>query len=253
MAKIIGYPRSSFKASMELAEAVYSLGGNCTKESCADEMGKKMSGGFTSIIGAAVKFELVQSKKGELLTSDLFNKIKLSYDEDEKKKYEKEAFLKPPVFQKLTEKLSGKTLPSYLDKFLIREFEVDKDRASRVAKYFIEGAKFVELFDNQGRIQLENNINDETVDEEYSDFEDVTSNNETINAVIPALSNKEKASTQILHIDNSITNSEKINAKSDEYIVHISGPGINSQIVIREEDDLDIVNAMLKKVKKKLQ
>ena len=37
-----------------------------------------------------------------------------------------------------------------------------------------------------------------------------------------------------------------------EFSVKIQGPGINSTLVIREEEDLDIVEVMLKKVRKKL-
>ena len=169
MPKNIDYPRSSFKASLELAEAVYSLGGSCTVESCADQMGKKVSGGFRAIIGGALKFGLIDSKGGQLSNTQLYKNIHLAYTDEERKGYEREAFLKPPVFSELIQKFSGIKLPAILNKMLEREYEVDAEKAGRIAKYFIDGSKSVGLIDGDNKVTaFDSKEQDDTEEEENS-------------------------------------------------------------------------------------
>ncbi|GAB2857627.1 hypothetical protein [Hymenobacter ruber] len=155
MAKIIGYPRASFHASFELAEAVYSLGGRSDIEVCAQKMGKKVTGAFSAIVGAASKFNLVSVSKGTLITSSLFRDIQLAYTDPQKLALKAEAFLSPPVFKGIAEKFGGMILPqsAVLSKMLIKEFEVDDAIASTVANYFVDGAKSVGLFDGEGKLR----------------------------------------------------------------------------------------------------
>jgi len=158
MPKLIDYPLASFSNSLELAEAVNYMGGKCTYETCAHKMGRQVSGSFKTIIGAAVKYNLVNSGKGNLVITDLFKNIKHSYNQEEKRKYYLEAFLHPSLFQHIYEKFSGKELPiKMLDKVLIREYQVEESNASRVVKYFVEGAKFIEVLDDEGKLRDPNN------------------------------------------------------------------------------------------------
>lgn len=155
MAKLINYPRASFQASYELAEAVQSLGGKSDLEVCAQKMGKKVSGGFQAIAGAAGKFGLITASKGSLITTPLFKEIQLAYTEEEARSLKLSAFLLPPVFRGLAEKFNGMSLPlAVLDKMLIKEFEVDDSIASTVAKYFSDGGKALGLLDAEGKVKL---------------------------------------------------------------------------------------------------
>jgi hypothetical protein len=155
MAKLINYPRASFQAAYELAEAVQSLGGKSDLEVCAQKMGKKVSGGFQAIAGSAGKFGLITAAKGSLITTPLFKEIQLAYTEEESKALKLGAFLLPPVFKGLAEKFDGMPLPlAVLDKMLIKEFEVDDSIASTVAKYFSDGGKALGLIDAEGKVRL---------------------------------------------------------------------------------------------------
>lgn len=144
MPRKIDYPRASFRSALELAQAVQALGGKTTPEVCADKLNRSAgSGGFNSIVAAAVKFGLIKQTKGFLEVMPIVKSIKLAYDEDEKTRYYAEAFLTPPVFKNLVERFAGEVLPiDVLAKMLAKEFDVDMNASSAIAKQFIEGAKF---------------------------------------------------------------------------------------------------------------
>ena len=250
MPKIIEYPKGNFKSSLDLAEAVSSLGGSCDRESCAHKMGLKMSGAFGTKIGTTAKYELISTDKGKLEITELYKVIKNAYDDVERKKFETEAFLKPEVFNKLYERFKGSELPvGMLSKLLIREYEVEEKQAVRVSKYFIDGLQYLNLLD--GNNKLFDNTTSEDVEEDYVEIEEEKDLPTKSNYTSPYL--PEKPNAQILHIENKNNTLNRIEKETTDFIVHIMGPGIDSQIVIKEEEDLLIVDAMLKKVKKKLQ
>jgi hypothetical protein len=169
MPKLIDYPRASFKACIELAKAVESLGGKCSIDSAAQKLGKKVTGSFKSTIGAAGKFGLLISAGGNLTVTPLQKSIKLAYNEEEKNSILREAFLGPTVFRDLAQRFDGNTLPiEMLGKLLAREFGVDAATATTVANYFIDGAKSVGLLDGTGTVRLNNSEPEKatTTDEE---------------------------------------------------------------------------------------
>src|SRR5471030_2120640 len=111
MAKSLEYPRASFKAALELAEAVDSLGGSCSSELCAEKIGNKVGGAFYYIFSSAQKFRLVTHASGQISISTLYREIKLSYTDEEKTNLLVTSFLSPPVFSRLYERFKGKELP----------------------------------------------------------------------------------------------------------------------------------------------
>lgn len=251
MPKILDYPKSSFANSMNMATAIDALGGSCEKESCADQMGLKLTGAFSKRISAAVKYNLITSTKGRLAITDLYKSIKNAYDDDEEQLRKKEAFLTPPVYNSLYETFKGKKLPvNILDKYLIREFGVEDKNASTVANIFLKDLKSIGLIENELIIDIENGAEVEEIDEVITE-EDVQ---DDLMPVKPSYNPKYADSnrpSQILHIENK--NKEgKIERNPNEFVVHIIGPGMDSEIVVKEEEDMLIVEAMLKKVKKKL-
>ncbi len=250
MPKIVDYPKGTFKNSLELAEAVSSLGGSCDRESCAHKMGLKMSGAFGTKIGTTVKYELITNERGKLQVSELYKLIKNAYTEEERKKFEKDAFLKPAIFLKLYERFKGAELPvSMLPKLLIREYDVEEKQATPVSKYFVSGLKYLNLLDDNNNLT---NTNEDETEEEFTEIEDDISDTLPVNTNFTNPYNTEKPTAQILHIENKNDNTSRIEKEPTDFIVHIIGPGMDSQIVIKEEEDLLIVDAMLKKVKKKL-
>lgn len=238
MPKIIEYPRASFQRVLEMADAIEYLGGKCTVQNCADRLGVKVTGSFNALIGAAKKHGLVDSKKETLLTTELYKRIKLAYDENEKRQNLRFAFLAPPTYSKVYEKFKGRELPiQMLDKLLIREFGVDSERAQRIMNYFIEGAKYCELLIDNKLVDTNNNevsINDNEDETEEEFVETVNSNS---NKSQPELQKNETL---------------QLSASAETYVVHIYGPGMNSKLSISEEEDLIILDAMISKLKKRM-
>ncbi|MBH8569395.1 hypothetical protein KB206_10905 [Microvirga sp. STS02] len=148
MPKLIDYPRTSYTGAWELAEITDDTGGKCTIETAARKLNRKVSGSFKAIIGSAVKFGLITSKRELLTTTTLFKRIKHAYDKQEELAFHREAFLTPPLFTQICRKFRSRELPvQMLDVMLIREFGVEEINAQGVAKAFVDGCRMVGLLD----------------------------------------------------------------------------------------------------------
>ncbi len=233
MPKVIEYPSSSFAKALELANAVDYLGGNCSVQSCADKLNKKISGGFGMLISSAIKHSLITRKRDELFTTQLYKDIKLAYHNEEKTQNLRQAFLAPLLYKRIYERFKGKELPvQMLDKLLVREFAVETDLGSRISGYFIDGVKFLNLLDGNKLVDID--IEKETANSENGDLE-----------------NKENEVE--ISLSNNVTNPSIENVTHNTaYVIHIKGPGMDSKITINEEDDFLILEAMTRKIKKKL-
>lgn len=153
MPKTIDYPRTSYTSAWEVAEVVDDTGGKCAIETAARKLNRKVSGSFKAIIGSAVKFGLLTSKREFLTTTNLFRRIKHAYDKQEERIYHREAFLHPPLFTQICRKFRNRELPVHmLDVMLLREFGVEEINAQGVAKAFIDGARMVAILDEQNII-----------------------------------------------------------------------------------------------------
>lgn len=153
MPKLIDYPRTSYTGAWELAEIVDDTGGKCAIETAARKLNRKVSGSFKAIIGSAVKFGLMTSKRDLLTTTTLFRRIKHAYDKAEELQFHREAFLTPPLFTQLCRKFRNRELPvQMLDVMLIREFGVEEINAQNVAKAFVDGCRMCGLLDERNII-----------------------------------------------------------------------------------------------------
>ena len=148
MPKTIDYPRTSYLGAWEVAEVVDDTGGKCAIETTARKLNRKVSGSFKAIIGSAVKFGLLTSKRELLTTTNLFRRIKHAYDKQEERVYHREAFLHPPLFNQICRKFRNRELPVHMfDVMLIREFGVEEINAQSVSKAFIDGARMAGILD----------------------------------------------------------------------------------------------------------
>ncbi|MDO7847510.1 hypothetical protein Q5H92_14160 [Hymenobacter sp. M29] len=148
MPKLIDYPRTTYAGAWELAEVVDDTGGKCEIETAARKLNRKVSGSFKAIIGSAVKFGLLTSKRELLSVTTLYKRIKHAYDKKEELLFHREAFLTPPLFTQICRKFRLRELPvQMLDVMLIREFGVEEINAQGVAKAFVEGCRMVNLLD----------------------------------------------------------------------------------------------------------
>ncbi|GAB3223369.1 hypothetical protein GCM10027346_02320 [Hymenobacter seoulensis] len=153
MPKTIDYPRTSYLSAWEVAEVVDDTGGKCAIETAARKLNRKVSGSFKAIIGSAVKFGLLTSKREFLTTTNLFRRIKHAYDKQEEKIYHREAFLHPPLFTQICRKFRNRELPVHMfDVMLIREFGVEEINAQSVAKAFVDGARMADIIDERNVI-----------------------------------------------------------------------------------------------------
>lgn len=150
MPKLIDYPRTSYAGAWELAEVVDDTGGKCEIETAARKLNRKVSGSFKAIIGSAVKFGLLTSKRELLSVTTLYKRIKHAYDKKEELLFHREAFLTPPLFTQICRKFRLRELPvQMLDVMLIREFGVEEINAQGVAKAFVDGCRMVNLLDER--------------------------------------------------------------------------------------------------------
>lgn len=240
MAKQIDYPRANLKACLDLAHAVDELGGSCSVEMAADKLNKKVSGAFSALVGSTSKFGLISSKKGQLHISKLFKGYKLSYSEDEERNFLAEIFLQPPLFKRIHERFQNRKLPvEHFEKLLIREFDVPDAISSRVAKYFLDGAKQCGLLDQNHHLQLSLASQNDT-------------NEEEIDIILDDLDQQLPETDEILTSDTFPQAPRPITNHYEEFSVRIYGPGMDSTIVVKEAEDLIIVQAMLKKVEKRI-
>ncbi|MDO7886306.1 hypothetical protein [Hymenobacter cheonanensis] len=128
-------------------------GGKCALETCARKLNRKVSGSFKAIVGSAVKFGLLTSKREMLTTTTLFRRIKHAYDKQEELLFHREAFLTPVLFTQLCRKFRSRELPvAMLDVLLMREFGVEEINAQGVAKAFVDGAHMVGLLDEHNML-----------------------------------------------------------------------------------------------------
>ncbi len=125
MPKKVDYPSASLSNSVEIANAVYDLGGQSSIHTCADKLGKSVSGGFKALVSAADKFGLINNQRGELICTDLFNQYRHAYSEEEENNLLQKAFLSSGVFASLYDRFRGRKVPTdILDRMLVREFHV---------------------------------------------------------------------------------------------------------------------------------
>ncbi len=235
MPKNLNYPLASFQKAFALADAVDALGGSCSVENCAEKIQRKVSGGFMVIISSAQKFNLIEVDKGIITISEDYKLIKHSYTNTERVAFLRKAFLSPQVFSILYERFKGKDLPvEMLDKILIREFGVEENTAGRIAGYFLEGLKTYGLLNG-------NQLTD--VNEEISEPA-VKVQSETTNIIDQQVIEKEMLKTN--------ASFSTIKSQSELYEIKLTGPGINTNLNLEVEEDVLILEAIIKKIRKGL-
>lgn len=210
--------RASLDSALNLAEAVESLGGKCTIASCAEKLNKRIGGSFSTLVGATIKFGLIERKKGNLILTKEYESMKVAYNEEERLKSLRKFFFNVELFKEIYERYKNVELPiKIFDKILIREFQVDKKLSSRVSKYFINGAKQIKILKD---------------DNTFKNFN-------------LGKTSYENAGNLSKHSFKDIKHSEGIT-------INISGKGMNHELLLEDEDDFNILNVILNKARKKV-
>jgi hypothetical protein len=229
MPKVTDYPRASLKRALALAEVVDRLGGECSDQSAAEHLGNKLGGAFRALISSAVKYGLITNNKSKLKTAPLFQDYKLAYSESQKQDALRRAFLTPSLFASIAKRFQNQLIPTHFEKLLIREHDVPEDIASRIVGYFNEGAKESGILAPNGII---------TISPDPTGTADIHEGTDSAGAAVEDPSSAVEPDTDV---STTFIRS---------YSVRITGPGIDSRIAIKDEEDVDIVEAMLKKVRR---
>jgi hypothetical protein len=230
MPKILDYPRSSLKRSLALAEAVDKLGGSCTSEMCAHQMEQTVSGAFKATMSAAIKHNLVSKHKDKLSVTETYREYKLAYSDAERLRVMQQAFLSAPLFRRIYDRFRGKLLPvDIFDKLLAKEFGLDMNAAQKTSRFFIQGAKLAELLSSDNSV----------VDIEDSDGSEMGESG----------SAADKRESGDSTLDKRPSPSRQVTDPST-YSIHVQGPGVESTISITEEEDFDILDALLRKIRR---
>ena len=131
--------------------------------------------------------------------------------------------------------IDEQTLINNLGKFSEADPDYHKVALRRIVDY-LEYGKIISLDETTGKYKLVgevkpvDSVKTDQIDNDLGEIEKPKGNSSS------EISDKDK---------------KDVNSNTD-YIIRISGPGINSSIVIKEEEDFDILNATLKKIRKNL-
>ena len=230
MPRTIDYPRAPLARALTLAEAVDRLGGEATIESAADALSNKVGGAFRALLGAAGKFGAISLNRGKLKVEQPYHDYKLAYTDEQRQEALRTMFLNAPLFAAVTKRLEGQPIPPHFEKLLIREYTVPEEIASRITGYYIEGAKMAGLIGPNG------NINSNTAASGPT--------NTTITPVTGSLNITEEGDTVVATASTA--------KQQDCMTVRILGLGMDEKINIEAEEDLDILEAMVKKMRRLL-
>lgn len=235
MPRLIEYPRCSIRRALQMAEAVDGLGGMATVESVQDHLGSKGGGAFKAWQSGTVKYGFLSPAKGQLKVEPLYLDYKLAYTEAQKQEAVRTAFMNAPLFAALAKRLDGQTIPPHFEKLIIREYAIPEDVASRVAGYFVEGAR-------EAGIIGSNNIINANPSGGPSSPKDSSSN--------PPIT----PNTGSLNIGEEPDGLAAVGvvAKESSFTVRIVGFNMNTTIDIDVEDDLEILEATVKKMRRLL-
>jgi hypothetical protein len=146
MPKKLNYPLFSLEKSLLSAKKAYQQGNSLSKAKFAAILNQKISGPFHNLLSALSKFDLLKTKKNQIIITDLLKNIMLSYSKEEKKKYLQESFLKIPLYKKLWQNYETKKIPiEILEKILVKEYEIPVTITTKVKNNFLADLKFLNL------------------------------------------------------------------------------------------------------------
>jgi hypothetical protein len=220
MPRVVDYPRASLARTLELADAVERLGGECTLAAAGDELDARPGGTFGAVVSTAAKYGWVSIRRGRLRTEPRHRTFRLAYDEAERRATLVDAIRAVPLFRQLLDRFDGRTLPEdHLARLLAREFDVPAKAAERVASYFVEAVIAAGLLAG-GKLRA------------------TPAGERPVGA--PSRAEAAPRAARPPSGDESI------------YRIRLQGPDMDSTVEIAEPEDLDVVRSLLAKVERAL-
>lgn len=240
------FPLHSFGKSFSLTQFVHKLGGSVTREVCAFNLGKSVSGPFQSLIGSTVKYGLITVKKNILTTTDAFQRIHLAYTDDEALEEKRALFLSIELFQDLFEHIDKKHLPvGLLRKIIIKEFHIPEKQALTIASVFSDS--MTELYP----------MNTKKSTQEYCDSEKSENEFEETKEASPQAMKQLPPTTTPVPLPEAeevIVAPEPIAIQADETVFELSikGPNLDLHLDIKGIEDLHILDSIVHKLRRQL-
>jgi len=202
--------------------------GGHDRESLADGMGfSGVTGAVAPKIAALVYFGFLEKKGSIYCLSQSSRRVTDPLSDDEKKDEIKAAFKRPTLYADLLEKFEPDGgIPARLEVHLHRSHGIADKAAGRAADIFRKSAIYAEIMDDDGRFISESNLESDIVAEVTVKAKDN-----------PELSAVAEKSTPMAMFNTT------------GYTVSISGPKLQFSVIVSDETDLMIIDAMLKKVR----
>lgn len=206
-------------------------------------MSLKISGSFRALIASAVKFGFITIKSGTLATTQTFKDINLSYDVNEKQTLSINAFFNAPLYRKLYENFKGKTIPEdVFVKMLVKDYDVT-GAPETVASVFIKGGEQLGFIKDHHVTEIENGTLAPMLEKKTDAKQKADAKTD------PKKDTKPKGETTKDTFHKPLGNMNT----QDEIKINIKGKGLNYDIPIVDSADWAILNAILKKVKQKME
>lgn len=156
MPKIIHYPRTNFKKTLELVIKLNPEQDSYTHEEIAMQSDEVLSGVLITTISSAVKYDLLEVRSGRFYKTVLFRSITNNLNAVN---LVLKSFLSPEPYAVIYSRYNGERIDKEtLERIFIKEYDCEPKFASRAVKYFIEGLQFLGLIDptqNLKRLDLE--------------------------------------------------------------------------------------------------
>lgn len=135
--------------AQNLIEKLYNLGRIAKMETFADEIDMSINGSAFRIKIASMKKMAFFTQEDDMINlTQLGDNVQNAYDEEEKKKLLLHGYMKVKLHSKLIERFRNTGLNTEnLDKLLIREYEVNHNYASRVAKSILKSFSYLGVLD----------------------------------------------------------------------------------------------------------
>lgn len=164
------YPRYNLEQVEKLARAAFEIGPrNCDQDRVAQALDYKnaQNGAFMGLRSSANQFGLITTRGQYLSVTDEWIRVFNEDNPEILRAARREAMRQPELYRKLIEEYAGRQFPT-LEKLarelhLTPKYGILKDAAKAAAEVFIESARYAELFDSRGYLQV-NDIEGEAAD-----------------------------------------------------------------------------------------
>lgn len=250
MPKSVDYPRKPWSIALKVADAIYSLGGSATNVEVADKLNQKLGGSFGASLSAAHKFGLIDTRKGQLITTNDFKVFKLAYDDSERQSQLQKFVLTPPLYLAIARRFNNLDVPSqtFLEKLLIRDHSIAQDVASYVVSTMMSAFEMAGLLVG-GKIRLSDV---ETGTESFEQVLDRSDSEASIDKGNASLAFQQGHTGNNIATANPVASTEIHN--TGFYTFTIVGPdGTRSHLQMNDDESIQMVELYLKKIKRMLQ